>query len=92
MNLCRTCGQDFGAEAAFDAHRIGAYGPGDYKGELEDWRPELGRRCLTVAEIEADPAFAQNDRGRWSLARDLKAAHKVRESKAGPPRGIEEAA
>jgi hypothetical protein len=83
MNLCRFCDQDFGSVSAFDAHRLGQYGPGDYKGELEDWSAELGRRCLTVDEIEADPRFVQNSLGRWSLADDLEAARLVRESKAG---------
>lgn len=27
MNLCRTCGEDFGSVFAFDAHRVGKYLP-----------------------------------------------------------------
>jgi len=55
MNLCTTCGEDFGSVESFDAHRVGNYpqrGPSEYEGSIEDWTPERGRRCLTVDEME----------------------------------------
>jgi hypothetical protein len=91
MNLCHSCRLDFGSINAFDAHRVGEHGPGDFNGELEDWTPELGRRCLTIDEM-LPGAFVKNAFGRLSLAEDLEAARKVRESKAGSPSAIEAAA
>ena len=45
MNLCRTCGEDFGSVRAFDAHRLGRH---EYL--YSDEQPD-GRRCLSVEEM-----------------------------------------
>jgi hypothetical protein len=78
MNLCTTCGEDFGSVESFDAHRVGNYpqkGPSEYKGSIEDWTPSRGRRCLTVDEMERGTfrrrQFVRNARGRWSLQKRL---------------------
>jgi len=75
MNLCTACGGDFVGVRDFDSHRVGRFpqtGPVDYRdrpaARLEDWRPELGRRCLDVEELEV--AGWQLDRfGRWAHPR-----------------------
>jgi hypothetical protein len=64
QNGCATCGEDFGSVDLFDRHRCGEYGPGDYKGDLENWTPEQGRRCLTIAEMQAK-GWCLGKRGRW---------------------------
>jgi hypothetical protein len=64
MNLCRGCNQDFGSVSLFDRHRIGAFEPGNYKGDLADWSPELGRRCLDEEEMQTK-GWEQDARGRW---------------------------
>jgi hypothetical protein len=55
LNECTGCHSDFTSLALFDSHRVGKYpqkGPAGYLDRLragltdEDWRPELGRRCL----------------------------------------------
>jgi hypothetical protein len=78
MNLCTTCGEDFGSLEAFDAHRVGSYpqrGPSEYRGPTEAWAPDKGRRCLTVDEMESGSfrarQFVRNGRGRWSLEKRL---------------------
>jgi hypothetical protein len=78
MNLCTTCGEDFGSVESFDAHRVGNYpqrGPSEYEGSIEDWTPSRGRRCLTVDEMERGSfqarQFVRNSRGRWSLQKRL---------------------
>jgi hypothetical protein len=83
-NLCTTCGEDFGSLEAFDAHRVGTYpqrGPSEYEGDIEEWTPEKGRRCLTVEEMQSGSfrgrQFARNGRGRWSLEKRL---NRTRES------------
>lgn len=95
MNLCTTCGLDFGSEHAFDRHRVGEFiqnvpecWSGEYVDRLragfcpnDDWKPEYGRRCLDEEELKRDPAFAQNHFGRWSLARDLERGKKLRRAK-----------
>jgi hypothetical protein len=63
-NGCSGCGQDFTSTSLFDRHRIGSYGPGEYQGNLADWSPELGRRCMDEEEMEAK-GWELNDRGRW---------------------------
>ena len=86
MNLCRSCREDFGSVAAFDAHRVGKHAY-LYSAEHPD-----GRRCLSIEEIERDPYFVSNDRGRWSLAADLERARELRERNTQRPTGIPEAA
>ena len=83
MNLCTTCGEDFGSLEAFDAHRVGDYlqrGPSEYGGSLEDWAPVKGRRCLTVEEMESGSfrgrQFVRNGHGRWSLEKRLNRSRK----------------
>lgn len=70
MNVCTTCKEDFGSVSAFDAHRVGKYGKGEYPGSLIDWIPSQGRRCLRTDEL-AESGFMRNQLGRWSLAKDL---------------------
>ncbi len=60
MNLCRGCGQDFAAVSGFDKHRVGSHAF-DYSPDRPD-----GRRCLTVAEIEARGMRCDTN-GRWRL-------------------------
>lgn len=52
MFHCNACQQDFNSVGAFDAHRTGTY------------RPVVARRCLTVAEMEAQ-GFSRNRRNLW---------------------------
>ncbi len=79
MNLCTSCGEDFGSVSAFDKHRIGKYpqtGPAEYSERLEqglispeeDWRsePRFGRRCRTTEEMHA-LGMRKDARGRWRL-------------------------
>ena len=80
MNLCRSCGQDFGSIRAFDAHRVGR-NEYTYNEEHTD-----GRRCLSLEEMQA-AAFVSNGRGRWSLAGHLQAARNVRDAKASCENG-----
>jgi hypothetical protein len=63
-NGCSGCGHDFTSTILFDRHRIGAYEPGNYEGNLADWTPELGRRCLDEEEMEAK-GWELDHRGRW---------------------------
>lgn len=82
MNLCRTCGEDFGSVFAFDAHRVGKYLPTsspEYVGPLEDWTPARGRRCLSVPELE-ERGFVRNRRERWSLATSLEVGTRLNAS------------
>jgi hypothetical protein len=67
VNVCPTCGEDFGSVSAFDAHRVGKYpqhGPSEYTGALADWAPEKGRRCLTVKEL-TERGWTRDGRERW---------------------------
>ena len=67
MNICTTCGDDFGSVSAFDAHRVGTYlqtGATEYTGPLADWNPDLGRRCLTATEL-LERGWKRDGRGRW---------------------------
>lgn len=80
LNFCRSCGQDFTSlSAGFDAHRVGEYKSGDYKGSLEDWTPNQGRRCLSVGEMR-ERGWEQTDQGRWfdptEVARGVSALHR----------------
>jgi hypothetical protein len=63
LNLCTTCGKDFGGIRAFDMHRVGAY---DH--EYDEQHPD-GRRCLTDAEMIALGMYI-NAFGRWSQPRN----------------------
>jgi hypothetical protein len=63
MNLCTTCGEDFGSVELFDRHRVGKhaydFGEGFALG-LED-----GRRCLDASEMES-AGWGLDSRGRWT--------------------------
>ena len=78
MNLCRSCEQDFGSVRAFDAHRVGRHAYTFAEGQRMEPPRADGRRCLSVAEMEAE-GFVRNGRERWSLATDLVAARNVSE-------------
>jgi hypothetical protein len=81
MNLCRTCGEDFGSVDAFDRHRVGKYlqtGPAEYRGPAGEWTPNKGRRCLDEKELR-ERGFRKNARGAWSLARDIDRGRILRE-------------
>jgi hypothetical protein len=60
VNICTTCGEDFGGIQAFDAHRVGSHAYSDCPTEPD------GRRSLSVTEMLAR-GLAKNSRGRWSL-------------------------
>jgi hypothetical protein len=78
MYECSGCSKDFASLEAFDSHRVGDYGPGIYAGPVEDWRPELGRRCLTTEEMEIrEQPFVRNVRGHWTLSHRLIRARQV---------------
>lgn len=78
MNLCSGCKQDFASISAFDAHRVGDYGPGEFKGNLADWTRELGRRCRDIEELEGR-GFVRNAHGRWTREKHrLRAAKRFR--------------
>jgi hypothetical protein len=85
MNLCRSCGEDFGSVRAFDTHRLGRH---EYL--YSDDQPD-GRRCLSIEELSVK-GFVKNSADRWSLRDTLEAARVVRESEAARSRGIPEAA
>jgi len=66
MNLCGTCGLDFGSVSAFDTHRVGKYQYDCAEG-LERTPPrEDGRRCLDEDEMLA-AGLELDGRGRWRL-------------------------
>jgi hypothetical protein len=92
MNLCRSCGEDFGSAKAFDAHRVGVHVYTYSEGAAMDPVRDDGRRCLSAEEMEAGDAFVRNALGRWSLAAHLAAARVVRDRKAEAHSGISEAA
>jgi hypothetical protein len=87
VNLCVSCGLDFGSVEAFDAHRVGRFpstGPSEYVDRLriglvpyDDWQPEFGRRCLEEMELRASRRFVCNDAGRWTLLQPLTRARKL---------------
>jgi hypothetical protein len=79
MNECTSCGDtsDRSKPSTLIVSASTQTGRSEYTGPLEDWSPEKGRRCLTVAEME-DRYFVQNRRGSWSLERSLLAARKLR--------------
>lgn len=59
LNLCTSCGQDFGGERAFDLHRVG-----DHDHLFSPDHPE-GRRCLTEQEM-IERGMYRGRYGRWS--------------------------
>jgi hypothetical protein len=70
VNVCGSCGLDFGSLRAFDAHRVGKL--------AHDHSPEHldGRRCRSVEELQA-VGFTPDARGRWGqVARRFDAARR----------------
>jgi hypothetical protein len=78
VNECSACRRDFASVAAFDKHRVGAYpqaGPADWLDRrsaglvapLEDWTPELGRRCLDDDDEFAAAGLEVDGNGRWRI-------------------------
>lgn len=76
MNLCTSCGVDFGSVKAFDAHRIGKHGYTFKEGLYMDPPREDGRRCLDEEEMAGSSVFALNAFGKWSLTNDLASARR----------------
>ena len=82
MNLCRSCNQDFGSVGAFDAHRVGVNAYTYPEGlQMEPMR-EDGRRCLTLEELDKH-GFMRNERGSWSLRRDVERGRLLRHRESG---------
>jgi hypothetical protein len=74
VNLCRSCGEDFGSAGLFDRHRIGKHAYTFGEGLRMDPPREDGRRCLDAGEMR-ELGWALNGRGRWiDPARALRAA------------------
>jgi hypothetical protein len=61
VNLCTSCGKDFGSLRAFDDHRVGRH-DALFSGAALD-----GRRRLDEEELRAH-GFVVNTRGRWSTS------------------------
>lgn len=74
MNLCVTCGLDFGSVSAFDAHR-----KGDYASVRSSTTPE-GRYCLHESEL-AEAGWRKDNRGRWRQAITYDAILRIRKSR-----------
>jgi hypothetical protein len=64
VNLCRSCGEDFGSVALFDAHRVGRHAYTLSEGLKPGVPFEDGRRCLCVEEMQ-ERGWALGARGRW---------------------------
>jgi hypothetical protein len=74
VNLCRSCGEDFGGVELFDRHRVGNHAYTFGEGLRRDPPGEDGRRCLDAAEMR-ELGWRLNTRGRWiDPARSLRAA------------------
>jgi hypothetical protein len=68
VNLCRSCGQDFGSVSAFDRHRVGKHAFTFTEGLRLDPPREDGRRCLDTDEL-ALAGWHRDSHGRWRQAR-----------------------
>jgi hypothetical protein len=68
VNLCRSCGQDFGSLSAFDAHRVGVHAYTYSQGAAMTPIREDGRRCLTIDELYA-AGWHRDQHGRWRTPR-----------------------
>ena len=64
MNICPTCGADFGSPYAFDQHRVGKHA---YAFSIIDEAHADGRRCLAASEMR-DSGFILDRNGRWRTA------------------------
>jgi hypothetical protein len=91
LNLCVTCGLDFGSVSAFDAHRVGKHAYTFIEGMRMDPPREDGRRCLSLDELQ-ERGWAEDSRGRWRAPTrepgwpEKRALKKRRNTKSGPPR------
>jgi hypothetical protein len=73
VNLCSSCGLDFGSVDLFDRHRVGVHAYSFAEGFALDPPREDGRHCLDVNEM-AKAGWRLNRRGRWfDPARDPRA-------------------
>ena len=63
LNLCRSCGHEFGGLTAFDMHHVGKH---EY---LHDEHHPDGRRCLSESEM-LERGMYLNRQGRWSQPRN----------------------
>lgn len=83
MNLCTTCGLDFGSVSAFDRHRVGTHEYTLWEGLRRDPPQDNGRRCLDISEMQeirdkdGELIFAKNERGDWSLLKALESARRL---------------
>jgi hypothetical protein len=64
VNLCRSCGEDFGSIELFDSHRVGAHSYTYTEGVAMSPTQEDGRRCLSIAEM-GFRGWRRGVRGRW---------------------------
>jgi hypothetical protein len=90
MNLCRSCGEDFGSITAFDAHRVGSHEYTSTEGLRMEPSKEDGRRCLSVSEMKyppENPLFTVNDRGTWSITVELEKARALARPISSKPHG-----
>lgn len=62
-NQCAGCGEFFNSSAAFDKHRVGAFGAPDGNGSYL----KSSRRCLTFDEM-VEKNMEQNSSGFWITA------------------------
>lgn len=65
MNLCCSCRQDFTGIRDFDSHRVGVHAYTYTEGLALNPIHEDGRRCLDVAEMQAN-GWTRDSHGRWS--------------------------
>jgi hypothetical protein len=70
MNLCASCGRNFGSQRAFGRHRTGVHAYTFAEGATMQPPRYDGRRCLSDHELRA-AGLVPNARGELSLARDL---------------------
>lgn len=83
MNLCSSCGEDFGSVEAFDLHRVGTHDYTYSEGVSLQPMREDGRRCLWRSELkhlahsDGSAVFCRNRKGLWSLSRSLQKARKL---------------
>jgi hypothetical protein len=88
VNLCRSCGQDFGSVELFDRHRVGTHAYTYTQGVAMTPVREDGRRCLSIAEM-GFLGWQRGARGRWI---DPARAARALEAKPQAARGIPKAA
>lgn len=64
MNVCNSCGEDFGSVGAFNRHRVGKHEYTFAEGLRMDPVREDGRRCLATSEM-TENGWNRDSRGRW---------------------------